>query len=50
MIMLALTTLAATAVADDSAKKKPLVGRWKIGDDTIILESDGTMYSADLFP
>jgi uncharacterized protein (DUF2147 family) len=43
MMIMALTTIAATAVADDAAIKKQLLGHWKTADNNIIvLKEDGT--------
>jgi hypothetical protein len=42
MTILALLSLAATAMAGDAEMKQQLVGTWKAYDETIVLKSDGT--------
>jgi hypothetical protein len=42
MTILALLSLAATAMAGDAEMKQKLVGTWKAYDETIVLKSDGT--------
>jgi hypothetical protein len=42
MTILALLSLAATAMAGDAEMKQQPVGTWKAYDETIVLKSDGT--------